>query len=212
MRDSAQPHPTRGGPAGTVTTNALRAGSVAAAAVLIGGVVVVALPHHAASVARIVIVTVAAAAGLHALTVHVPAWTATGWTASPFDLGSGDATEENGSGEIDRVRSRFSGRRHPVEDGPHMPPQVLRLLQPLIRVALEREGLDPGNEANAGAVRARLSPLAWAVWRADPLRPPPLFGSRRPDERRVADAVRQVLDEIETLDIGQHAHDNPGAT
>lgn len=195
-----------------MSTNALRAGSVAAAAVLIGGVVVVALPHHAVSVARIVIVTVAAAAGLHALTVHVPAWNATGWTASPFDQRNGDATEEEGSGEIDRLRSRFSGRRHPVDGGPHMPPQVLRLLQPLIRVALEREGLHPGNEPNAEAVRARLSPLAWAVWTTDPLQPPPLFGTRRPDERRVADAVHRVLDDIEALDAGHHAHDNPGAT
>jgi hypothetical protein len=182
-----------------VNVRALKPGHVAAAAVMIGGLLVVALPQHGPSIGRLVVVTIAAAAGLHALAVNTPEGSATGWLGSPFDRASRAGRWPLGSDEIQRIRSKLSGRRQPIGNGPPLPPDALRLLQPLIRVALERAGLDPDDEAGLESVRARLSPLTWAVLTSDPMTPPDWYRTRRPDPRRVAEVAHRVLDELDDL-------------
>lgn len=172
--------------------------NVAAAAVLIGGALVVALPGHATSIVRLVVLTTAAAVVVHAVASVVPEWTATGW--SPFGRAARREGETSASGEIDRIRSRLSGRRQRIGDGPPLPPETVRLLQPLIRVALEREGLGCGKLA-----RTSLSPLTLAVLAADPLQRPNWFRTHRPDGRQVAEIVHGVLDDLDRLSGAQGA-------
>lgn len=183
----------------------LAPGRIAAAAATIGGVLLVALPEHAVSVVQLVLVTVAAAAGLYALIVNVsPAW----WI-SPFDRAAGPKQDDGRSEEIDAIRSKLSGRRQPVENGPPVPTDVLRLLKPLIGTALEREGLDPRDERHREAARARVSPLTWAVLTSTPLAEPRWFRTRRPDERTSAEVVHRVLDDLDRLETGRDETHRP---
>lgn len=191
----------------------LRFGNLAAAAVLIGGVLVAVLPQHAMSVVQLVMVTVATAAALYALIVSVPVT----WWKSPFDQSGGSGRKTHGSDEMDLIRSKLSGRRHPIENGPPLPPGALHLMKPLIRVALERENLDPEAEADMAPARALLSPLTWAVFTSDPSRRPHWFRTFRPNEREVADIVHGVLDDLDRLASGGEppGHidtSNPGET
>lgn len=210
----------------------LRPANVAAAAVLIGGVLIVVLPQHGLSIVQLVVVTIAAAAALYALAISVPEWSATWWRVAPFNRPSRAvgptrrlrATHparparlaprnggvrrpfgrgrSRGPGNLERIRSKLSGRRQPISNGPPVPPEALRLLQPLIRVALEREGLDPGDEAHRETARALLSPLTWAVLTSEPLRGPPWYRTRRRAERQVADVVHRVFDDLDRLAAG----------
>jgi hypothetical protein len=183
----------------------LRPGGVAAAAILIGGFLVLALPQHTESVVRLVVLTLAAVVGLHLLALLVPTWS-DGWSTSPFRPAARARRGGRAPEEVERIHSGLSGRRHPVENGPPMPPQVLRLLKPPIRVALERMGLDPTDEAGRVSARTLLSPLTWAVFTSDLRSAPDPFRVRRPDERQVAEVVHRVLDELEALD---HARTPP---
>ena len=118
----------------------LRPGNIAAAALVIAGALGLAVPQHVLSIARVVLVTVAAAAGLYALGSSAPAT----WWASPFDRSSDPDRGAHGSRDIERIRTELSGWRQRVPNGPPLPPEVLRLLRPLVEVALERAGLDAG--------------------------------------------------------------------
>jgi len=176
-------------------------GAVAAGALVIGGMLAVWLPRFGVSIVQLVIVTVAAAAALHTLAVGVPQWSATGWWLSPFDRTRAPGSERQGRGELDRIRARLSGRRQRVPGGDPMPPEVLRLLQPLIRFALERQGLDLRSEAHRSAARRLLSPLTWAVLEAEPLRQPYGLRTLWPNRRQVAASVHAVLDDLERTSL-----------
>jgi hypothetical protein len=186
----------------------LRPGNVAAAAVLIGAVVVIVMPQHAMSVVQLVAVTVAAACGLYALSVRVPP---TGWMSpfrwmSPFDRTAAQGWQGHRSDEVDLIRSKLSGRRQRVEGGPPTPPEVLRLVQPLIRAALD---LDPGDDAGLASARALVSPLTWAVLTGEALRQPPWFRTLGPNGREVAEVVHAVLDDLDRLSAGATAAIQP---
>lgn len=172
----------------------LRPANIAAAAVAIGGVLVAVLPQHAMSIAGLVIVAIAAAAGLYALVVNAPP----AWWRSPFDVfhRAGRRTEAD---DIDRIRSRLSGRRQRIARDTALPPGTLRLLQPLIRIALEREGVETSDESAIAAARSLVSPLTWAVLTTEPMARPGWIGTVRPAARRTADVVNRVLDDLDRL-------------
>lgn len=173
--------------------------NVAAAALLIGGALVVAMPRQATSVVQLVLLTIAAATVLHAVGSIVPEWTATVW--SPFDRRVRRAADTSGSAEIGRIRARMSGRRQRIADGRWLPPETLRLLQPLISVALEREGLG----------RIRPSSLTRAVLTTAPLPRSGWIRTSRPDVRQVAALVHAVLDDLDSLSTDRRgAHERAG--
>lgn len=176
----------------------LRPGNIAAAAVVMGGVLIIALPQHGLSIIRLVIVTVAAAAGLYALVLNAPAT----WWASPFDRKIRAGSKRHASDELDWIRSTLSGRRQRLENGPALPPEILRLLQPLIEVALEREGIDARDSAWPDSARRLLSAETWAVLTTEPLKWPPRHRTRRPDKRKTAELVHAILDELDRLGSG----------
>ena len=167
---------------------------VAAGALLLGGLLVVAVPQHAGTIVRIVAVTFAAIAALYVVTVHVPEWRAT-WWRSPFNRTDQRRRPQPRSEELKRIRASMAGRRVPLENGSPLPPETLRLLQPLIRVALEREG----HSATSEHALNRLSPVTRSVLDIDPRRHQPWYRTRRPDEREVAEAVHAVLDDLDRL-------------
>jgi hypothetical protein len=170
---------------------------VATAAIVIGGVLILVMPQHGMSILRLVAVTVAAAACLHAFTVNAPPT----WWKSPFDRGM-RAGQRRQPEELDWIRAGLSGRRQQVVDGPPLPPGTLRLLQPLIRSALEQEGVDPDEADGGESAGALLSPLARGILVTQPLPRPTRAGTIGPDEWRTADAVQSVLDELARLDSG----------
>lgn len=189
----------------------LRPGNVAAAAVVIGGVLVLALPQHAMSIVRLVLVTVAAGTGLYALALNAPAT----WWLSPFDRRRGAGSKGDASAEIDWIRSTMSGRRQRIENGSPLPPETLRLLRPLIRVALEREGVDPGDRTHPDSGRRPLSARTWAVLNSEPLEWRPRSRTLRADRRRTAEAVHAILDELDRLGAsiaGDVAHSPRGVS
>lgn len=179
----------------------LRAGDIAAAVVLFAGLLLIALPQHGGTILRLVLVALAATAALHALTAIVPEGSVTGWWRSPFERGAADALARP-SGEIARMRAKMTGRRQRIRGGRPLPPETVRTLQPLIAVALERAGIDPGDPSQRQAVRRRVSPLTWAVLNSDPLYLPRWYETRAPDERQAADVVRRVLDDLERIAAG----------
>ncbi|HEX6363634.1 MAG TPA: hypothetical protein VFZ93_11790 [Albitalea sp.] len=177
--------------------HALRPGFMAAAAVALAGVLIVLLPQHAASIARLAVVTLAASAGLYALAVHAPA----AWWRSPFDRHADDAPRARSADEVEWIRSTLNARRQPVANGPDLPPQTLRFLQPLIRAALERHGVEADH----------LAPRTRAVLDARPLDHAPWYRTHGPDGRAVADVVHSILDELDRLDgpARSEAHHDP---
>ena len=186
----------------------LRSGSVAAAAVLIGGVLIVALPQHSVSIVQLVVVTVAAAAGLYALGANVPH---TGWISpfkwrSPFSPGVRPGTAGQASDEMDSIRAKLSGRRQPIENGPAMPPEILRLLKPLIRIAHD---LDPDDEAHQPPARGVLSPLTRAILTSDSLNESHWFRTLWSNEREVAEVVHSVMDDLDRLAAGTAGSQQP---
>ena len=178
-----------------------RPGEVAAA-VLIGGVLLIALPRHAMSIVQLVIVTVSVVAGLYALAVNVPP---TGWMSpfkwmSPFGRATHFGRGGKESGEIESIHRKLSGWRQPIQNGPPMPSETLRLLKPLIRAALD---LEPGDDAHLASARALLSPLSWAVLTSGASGQPYYwFKMFPPNRREVAEAVHSVLDEVARLPTG----------
>jgi hypothetical protein len=176
----------------------LRPGGIAAGAVVIGGTLVLAMPQHAGTIVRLVIVTVAAAAALYALGFNAPPR----WWLSPFDRSGATVGTRTGSREIDRVRSELSGWRQRIPGGSPLPPEVVRMLQPLIEVAIERAGLRPGDRRVTGTTRTPLSPLIRGILRTDSSTRPPWYRMVRPDRREVAATVHRVLDELDRIAAG----------
>jgi hypothetical protein len=174
-----------------VSEQALRPGSIALAAVVIGGVLILLLPQHAMSIARLVILTSAAAAGLHALGVSAPPT----WWRSPFDR-PGQRRQRRGEDDYDRVRSALGGWRQRIPGGVPLPPEVVRLLEPLIADSVARGGGHATGAGDDGVAFVRLSPLVrvQGVWAAARPRPHRLV---RPDARAVSAAVLDVLNELD---------------
>jgi hypothetical protein len=156
------------------------------------------LPQHALSIVRLAIVTVAAAAGLYALAVQAPST----WWMSPFDRRVRRERKGPGSNEMRWIRSRLAGRRKRIDGGLSLPPEAVRLLQPLIRAALEREGLDPADASCLASAGELLSPPTWAVLAQDPVERPRWFRTLWPDVRATAEVVHSVLDDIDHLADG----------
>lgn len=192
----------------------LRPGNVVSAALVIAGVLVFVMPQRSLSIVQIVILTVAGAVALHALAVNAPS----AWWTSPFDGGPTQPREARRSEEVEALRSTLSGRRQPLGHAPPMPGETIRLLEPLIGVAMERRGLDPKNPEHLSSVRSLLSPVSWAVLASEPLTWPRWHKTRRPDEGAVAEAVHLVLDDLESLSPRNRAPapdietPNPGMT
>lgn len=180
----------------------LRPGHIGAAAVLIAGILMMALPQYGMSIVRLALVTIAVAAGLYALAVSVPEWSSTGWWMSPFNRLARTGDDAPASAEIDRLRSALAGRRQRIGHGPPVPPEVLRLLKPLITMALEREGLDPDDDADVEAARDLLTPLTRAVLTSEEVTWPRWFRTVRADEHAAADVVHAVLDDLERIGGG----------
>jgi hypothetical protein len=175
----------------------LRPAHIAAAAVVLGGIITAVLPQHAPSLLRLVIVTAAAAAALYALVVNAPPT----WWRSPFDRRVPAPWRRRGSGEVGRIRLLLGSRRQRIPGAPPLPPETLRLLQSIIRSALEREGLDPDDAADVELARGTFSPLVVAILSAAPLERPPWHRTLRADERGTADVVHRVLDELDRRTI-----------
>ncbi len=175
-----------------------RAGETAAAVALFGGLLLIALPQHTASIVRMLLVALAAVAALWALSRLVPEAGVGGWWRSPFEHPSEGRTLRP-SGELARIRSMMAGRRQRLAPGTALPPDIIRMLRPLVIAALERRGHDPTDPAGRPAIRRLLSRPAWSVLDADPRYLPRWHETRRGDTRRVADVVRQILDELERL-------------
>ena len=179
----------------------LRIGNVAAAVVVIGGILLIARPQYALGIVQLVIASIAAAAALHALAASVPP---TGWLSpfkwmSPFNRAVRTEEGQEGWDEVASLRSKLSGRRQPMRHAPPMPPEIVRLLKPLIRQTLD---LDPNDETQLASARRHLSPLAWGLLTSEPPTGSPWFRALRPNEREVAEVVHRVLDELDRLAAG----------
>lgn len=181
-----------------MTPQTLRPANVAAAALVLGGVLTVAFPQHALGITQLVLVTIAAGAGLYALAANVPP---TGWI-SPFKWLSpfgGDRRPErrmHGSDEIESIRSKLAGRRQRLEGAPPLPPDVLRLLRPLVAGSLE---IDPDDKARLASVLPRLPPTTRAILTTEPLPRSYWLTTLRPNAWEVAEVVHEVLDELHRL-------------
>lgn len=173
-------------------------GETAAAVVLFGGLLLIALPQHAGTIVRVLFVALAAVAALWAIARVMPEGGVSGWWRSPFDPpGSRRPAEPRGA--IERVRASLATRRQQIPGGRPLPAETIRMVQPLIAVALERRGLDPDDAAHRPEIQRTLSPLALAVLTSDPRYLPRWYETRRPDARRSAEAVGRILDELESL-------------
>jgi hypothetical protein len=176
--------------------------AVGGAAVAIGGVLLVLMPESASGTLRLVLLAAAGAAALYALAALVPEGSVAGWWASPFDPPEGQPRSVSTAGEAVRIRSRLAARRQPLAGAPPLPIETLRLLKPLIEVALVRAGMDPADEGQRRSARPVLAPLTWAVLESEPWKPPKRAWAARADERQVADLVLRVLDDLERLEQG----------
>lgn len=179
-----------------MSEEALRPGNVAAAAVLVGGVLIVAFPRYAPTIVQVVIVAAAVAGALWVLASRVPP---TGWLSpfkwlSPFGETTGGDGPRHRSRELELIRSKLSGRRQEVADGPPMPPAVLRQLKPLIAGMLD---VDPRDGEEVASIRDRISPLAYALLTSEPLERPSWLATVRPDPEGAARTVHRVLDGLE---------------
>lgn len=177
----------------------IRPGGVAAAAVTLGGFGVIALPQHAATLVQLVLITVPAAIALFALSISVPEWGGVRWLLSPFKRPSRTGATGWGTDELDRIRGDLSRRRQPIPDGTPLTPGALRVLQPLVRAALERNGLNPDHREDLEVARKRVAPLTWAVLISEPLLWKNWYETLRPDEAQVAEVVHRVLDDLDRL-------------
>lgn len=172
--------------------------SFAAAVVTLGGILIALLPQHALGIVQLVLLSIAAGAGLHALSIHVPQ---TGWLSpfkwlSPFADPARPARRRHGSDEMDSIRSRLAGRRQTIQGSAPLPPEAIRLLQPVIQTTL---GVDPSDRRQMMRARNRLSTATWSILAAAPLVRPYWFRTVRPNQWEVAEVVHDVLDELERL-------------
>jgi len=147
---------------------------------------------------RVVVATAAVIVCLYALAANVPL---TGWISpyrwmSPFGQGARSKRSRADVDEIDLIRSKLSNWRQPIENGPPLPPAVLRLLRPLIREAL---GLGPLEEVDQEGVDDLLSPLTRSILTSDPLERVHWIRMRPPDPTTVVNTVNLVLDELQRI-------------
>ncbi len=179
----------------TAHPSVLRPRSVAWAAVVLGGLLLIGSPRHLPSIAQLVVATLAAAGGLLvAVRLLRPAiW------MSPFNPGDRPQSSGEVRTEVDRIRARLSGSRAVVAPGLFLPPEVIRMLQPLIAEMAER----------AHCPTDRLPPTARAIVRFEPSASPLGARRRRPNEADVALVVHRVLDELDTLADGPPSSHNP---
>lgn len=193
-----------------MTEGALRPTNVAAGGLTLAGILMIAIPDHVLSIVQVTIVAIAAAAGVYALAAHLPAG---GWI-SPFKWGSpfGQATHvartRHPAHEIDLIAQRMSGVRYELDEVlPPLPPKTLRLLQRLVRSALD---LDPDVQPDQGD-RERVTSLAWAVLHAEVPTGPVWRRWRRarlPSPREVASVADRLVNDLDRLAEPQ-APDSP---
>ncbi|NNM34533.1 MAG: hypothetical protein HKO53_15750 [Gemmatimonadetes bacterium] len=166
----------------------LEPGRVAAATLVLGGLLVALFPGLSARVIRIVIVAGAAGTALFVLRTQA----ARAWWTSPFNVVRHRPNAPGSSPELDRVAAKFEGRRQPVPGGTALPPETIRLLRPLVVAAMARHR-GPGADAELSALTRALPELEPQVW-------PRWFQTRSPGPTRVAQAVHQVLDDIDRME------------
>lgn len=180
-----------------MTDPAYRPGHLAAAALTLGGLLLIGVPERAPSIIRLVLVTLAAAGGLHLIMAHgSPAF-----LLSPFRWTVRDRDDEGGSADARRLRTALEGRRHRIAGGPALPAATIRILQPLIEAALDRDGAGPESPLRRAAALQRLSMPTRAILAHDATVNPPWFRTLRSDARSTARVVSAVLDD---LDLAPH--------
>ena len=164
--------------------------AVATSAVLIGGILLVVVPRGALGVIQLTILAAAMATALTAFLDSVPA---SGWLSpfrwlSPFSGLTEERTER--PDELALIHARLQGRRSRVKGASPLPPDVVRLLDPLIR-----DTLDLLDAKDAAA----LSPTSAAVLNTRPPLKPPALLTLPPAPDDVSDVVMQVLDDLERV-------------
>lgn len=182
--------------------------NVTSGALVLGGVLIFVVPGEVISTIQLVVVTAAAATGLHVLAASVPS---SGWISpfkwmSPFDPALHRRSRVRGSDEIASISSKLSGRRQRIGGGLAMPPETLRLLDPLIRGALD---LNPEDDPALHHGAGSLSQLTRTILNSDPLRDPPWYRTSRSNPQEVADDVLYVLDELDRITTGIEVRRHP---
>ncbi len=178
-----------------MTSSTLRPPELAAATLFLGGLLVALAPGHVLAIAELTLVTLAAGACVYALSSNVPP---TGWISpfkwlSPFGGERRSERRSHGADEIEGIRAKLGGRRQRLSAAPPLPPDVLRMLQPLIAATLD---MDAGDPAELEAAHHRLSDRAWSILAAEPLPRPYWLATVRPNPWEVAAVVTDVLDEL----------------
>lgn len=179
----------------------IRPGEMVGACLLLGGVLVVAFPTHAMNILQIILVTFAAGAGLYALAARVPP---TGWMSpfkwmSPFGKPRPLRRKDSRPPDLDFIRSKLAGWRHPGPMVPPMPPEVIALLKPLVRAVL-RQRPAPLTDAEEGP--GAPSRLARGILATEPPRGLDWVRVLPPRQGEVAEVVHAVLDDLESLEAG----------
>jgi hypothetical protein len=184
-----------------VNERALRPANVAAGGLTLAGILMIAIPQHVLGIVQVTIVAIAAAAGVYALAAHLPAggWISPFKWGSPFAQATHVARTDHPAHELDLIARRMSGVRYEL-DGvlPPLPPKTLRLLQRLVRSALD---LDPDVEPDLGD-RGRVTSLTWAVLHAEVPTGPAWRRWRRarlPNSHEVASVVHRLVDDLDRL-------------
>ena len=186
----------------------LPAANTIAATLLIGGALLVLLPERAVAILQLMLASVAVAAAVHVLVIVVPEWSG-GLSWSPFAGGRRPEVQVTESKEVDRIRAMLSGRRQKLGHGSAVPPETVHLLTPVIRSALEREGLDPDDPDRSEVARAAVSPLTWSVLRTEPQNWLPWYRGRRASDAATAEVVHHVLDDLERFAKGGYEQEFP---
>lgn len=174
-----------------------------AAGVLIAGTLIILLPQHAVSVISVTVAGVAAAVSIHLLVTNTKGLREGPWwrDMSPFTRARARTNPRNVPRDLERVRSMLGRTRHRGSNHAPLPFEVERALSRTIRIALDRERLNPFDPAQSELVRRTLSPLTWSLLHEDQ-------GSEgqgrrqrmlQPDEKGVAEVVHQVLDDLDRL-------------
>ncbi len=160
---------------------------MASASLVLGGLLLVAAPAHAVSVAQLAVATVAAAGALFVVVRQLrPAvW------MTPFNPRDRPRGDEDLRSEVDRLRTRLGGGRVQVAPGLALPPEVVRVLQPIVRAELEG--------AAGGVLAAPPSATLQAILRFESPDPRLRVRVRRGDEQAVSAVVHEVLDELDRL-------------
>lgn len=169
----------------------LRPRSVVWGAIVFGGLLMIAQPRHLPSIAQLVVATVAATG---ALFVAVRLLRSAIWM-SPFNPGDRPLAGGEVRTEIDRIGARLAGRRLVVAPGLALPPEAIRLLQPLIAEAAESAQCPPD----------RLPPCCRAILGFEPPAATRRIRSLRANEAEAASAVHRVLDELGALTARPHS-------